>query len=93
MQSGKEKTVFIFEAEEGMILARDVYSPGGHMIVPQGLHSRMILSTQSLTITFSRYLYMMEFREQIQSLLTLTSSVQLLSLPNSQKNITAPFPL
>lgn len=36
MQSGKEKTVFIFEAEEGMILARDVYSPGGHMIVPQG---------------------------------------------------------
>lgn len=37
MQSGKEKTVFIFEAEEGMILARDVYSPGGHMIVPQGV--------------------------------------------------------
>ncbi|MGN0407837.1 MAG: HD-GYP domain-containing protein [Bacteroides sp.] len=36
MQSNKEKTVFIFEATEGMVLARDVYSPEGRLIVQQG---------------------------------------------------------
>lgn len=36
MQSGNEVTIFIFEAAEGMILAKDVYSPGGHLIVQQG---------------------------------------------------------
>ncbi len=36
MQSNNEKTVFIFEATEGMVLARDVYSPDGRLIVQQG---------------------------------------------------------
>lgn len=36
MQSNNEKTVFIFEATEGMVLARDVYSPEGRLIVQQG---------------------------------------------------------
>lgn len=30
----KEKTIFIFEAEEGMILSRDVVLPDGHLIAP-----------------------------------------------------------
>ena len=36
MQSDKEKNIFIFEASEGMVLARDVYSPEGRLIVQQG---------------------------------------------------------
>jgi len=31
-----EKTVFIFEAEEGMILSKDIVLPNGHIILPAG---------------------------------------------------------
>ena len=31
-----EKTIFIFEAEEGMILSRDVVLPDGHLILSEG---------------------------------------------------------
>jgi len=31
-----EKTIFIFEAEEGMILSKDVVLPDGHLILPAG---------------------------------------------------------
>lgn len=43
MQSNKEITVFIFEATEGMVIARDVYSPDGHLIVQQGASLTMNL--------------------------------------------------
>lgn len=32
----KEKTIFIFEAEEGMLLSQDVLLPDGHLILPAG---------------------------------------------------------
>lgn len=36
MQSDNEITIFIYEAAEGMIIARDIYSPDGTLIAKQG---------------------------------------------------------